>query len=228
MFHKISISSLHSYLNNSTLESINSSGNKNACVDNTEYETTVDNSISLVVNQPIHILFDLEKTFLDSGFYENHETEYYNELGYIDDYFVTGDTVSRLDEVTAYSGQLIEGLNFASEGLFTGVLSKTAEYVHYVFNAKLDGDSIIEKTGVEYYTFIDNGFSFLKYHPNNIAMSIGQDFVYKTDNSYFEYRDSNIDDIAIDRGDFLTPSYLHEALAEINSLEDIEFSIFNI
>lgn len=229
MFHKISIYSLYNHYNTSQVDTIQSSGEKNACVDNTEYEIQNNKSTLKALDKEIDILFELEQTFTSQGYYTEQEADYYNDLAYGENYFITGDTISRVSEVTTYNNKTIPGLNFSNNGFFTGVLSINDQYIHYVFNATLNGNLPAEKTGVEYYTFFESGFSFLKYYPANIQKTVENNFYYKEDNTFSEYYDFKINNSPfIDRGNLLNPSYLHEVLSEINSLDDIQFSIFNI
>jgi len=223
MFHRISLDSLVSYYSKLSIDNISSSGHKNACVDNTVYEINDGVEVIKILDK------DIEEVFFSPGYYGAYNNDYHNSLQYPEGYFVTGDTISRLNEVTAYDGSLVAGLNFNNEGGFSGILDIHEEYVRYVFNAGLTGNSIVENTGVEYFDFIDSGLSFLKYYPQNEASAMGNIFFHKEDNAFFEIFSPKLNTPPfIDRGGYLSPLYLHEALTEINSLDDLQYSIFNI
>lgn len=229
MFHKISLHSLYSYYEISGDIEVAVSGIKNVCIDNTYYEVKENFSTLKILDKNIEILFDVEKTFVDSGYYERLYEENNIELDYASNYYVTGETISRVDELTTYNGELTVGLNFNANGGFSGIIEKTEDYAHYVFDANMEDNLRVPQTGIEYYTFFDTGFSFLKYYPKNMPQAFSGNLSFKRDDAFSEYGELNIPELPeIDRGEFLSPKYLHESLAEINTLEDLTFSIFNI
>lgn len=229
MFHKISLYSLYSYYEISGDIEVSASGAKNVCIDNTYYEIEENSKTLNILDKNIEILFDIEKTFIDSGYYETYHKENNIELDYASGYYITGETIGRVDELTTYNGELTVGLNFDTNGGFSGIIEKTEDYVHYVFNANIEDNLRVPETGIEYYTFFDSDFSFLKYYPKNIPQTLSSNLSYKGDDNFSEYSELNIPELPeIDRGEFLSPKYLHESLAEINTLEDLTFSIFNI
>lgn len=230
MFYRVNIHELYSFIETTVSEQSDFVFTDDLCEDNSSYEINTEKSKIKVLDKPIKLLFDLEKSFEDKGFYQSTEDAFLsvNNTELDDDYIVSAQVDSKLDLVRTLNGQYVLNLNFSPlENKFTGIIEKTDEYIIYVINADVVSGNRVAKTGVFYITVLDTNETTAYYFPKFYnKTSLINDFYYKDESTYKWATNQDVfSQVFIDRGDIVSPSGEHESMQLINNLSDISFFV---
>lgn len=226
MFYRINIHELYSFIQTTVSEQSDFKFAKDICVDDSSYQIDTQTTKIKALNKPIKLVFDLEKSFEDQGYYESVDEAILsiNNTELDDNYIVSAEVDSKLSEVRTLNGQYVLNLNFSPlENKFTGVIEKTDEYIIYVINADVVDNNRVPKTGVFYVTVFDTNETTAYYFPKFYnKTSLTNNLYYKKESTHkWATNEDVFSQLFIDRGDVLSPSGEHESLQLINNSSDI-------
>lgn len=160
---KISLIELSQYNNENIIERVSVNKNINPCDNNILIEQQSVNN-KFITYKNIFIPFQLTRQFKDIGYYDALDENIELSLNIPDNYFITGESESRLDEFRTYSGQLIENINISDdENIFSAVLSITNTKITYVIGGRLVSGVYLQNSGIIYEEY--GGKTYIKYYP---------------------------------------------------------------
>lgn len=140
--------------------------NKNIDSCNNEITLITDtNTNKFITYKNIFITFPLSRVIKDLGYYDALDESVELSLNIPDNYVVTGEVTSRLDELRTYTGGYVVGVNVSeNDNEYSAVISIDGNKITYVIGGLLQDGLYVENSGVIYEDIGDK--TYIRYYPN--------------------------------------------------------------
>lgn len=193
--------------------------NKTNCATNTHLIENKNILSSLKLNS--FILFELYVDNTDLGLYDVIDDTLFYETSETTDnnYVISGESISYIDILKDYRGELNTNINVSDNDSYTAVLNINSEYIEYVIGGQIIDGQYVEKTGIIYKDYVD--YTLFKYYP---YFNITKKYKYfiKDDLKINLLTDLKTEDsLFIDRGQAIYPNGIYSIMSELNNIDEL-------